>query len=379
MLAYYAPEEAGFAADRLQRVYRELEQAVESGAIPGAALLVARGGRAVAPFAVGRQVPEQPDSKMSPDSIFLVASVTKPVVAAALMLLVERGKLLIGDRVAEHLPEFGNRGKEAVRVYHLLTHTSGLPDMLPENIELRRQHAPLSEFVRRIYDLELNFVPGTRVQYQSAGIALLGEIVERISGMALPAFLRQEIFVPLRMADSSLGVGDLDQSRIAHINLPENMRGADWNWNRSYWRQFGAPWGGLFTTVSDYFRFCQLFLSGGSWDGIPVLSAATATAMRTDQSSHIVRVHDVDLPGIFWGRTWGFGWAIVDKRVPDGGQPFFGDLSSPQSFGHAGSTGTVVWADPVSEVVCVLFTTEPSAARNGLLGRCSNLVAAAAL
>ncbi len=256
MLAYYAPEEAGFAADRLQRVYQALDEAASRGAIPGAALLVARGGRAVAPFAVGRQFPDQPDPQVTADSIFLVASVTKPVVAAALMLLVERGKLMISDRVADHLPEFGNRGKEAVRVHHLLTHTSGLPDMLPENYELRRRHAPLKEFVRRIFELELDFAPGTRVQYQSTGIALLGEIVERISGMPLPAFLRQEIFIPLRMADSSLGVGDLDQTRIVRVNLPEEMREADWGWNNAYWWNFGAPWGGMFTTVSDHFRFC---------------------------------------------------------------------------------------------------------------------------
>ena len=243
MLAYYAPEEAGFAEDRLQLVYHQLEQAAASGAIPGAALLVARAGRAVAPFAVGRQIPDEPESKVSPESIFLVASVTKPVVAAALLLLVERGKLLISDRVADLLPEFGNHGKEAVRVHHLLTHTSGLPDMLPENTELRRQHAPLSEFVRRICELELDFAPGTRIQYQSAGIALLGEIVERISGMALPAFLRQEFFIPLRMADSSLGVGDLDQSRIVHVNLPEEMRDADLGLESTrsveFWRTVG--------------------------------------------------------------------------------------------------------------------------------------------
>src|SRR5215203_5811954 len=171
MLAYYAPEDAGFSLDRLQRVQRELEQAASSRAIPGAALLVARGGRAVAPFAVGRQFPDEPTSKVSPDSIFLVASVTKPVVATAMMLLVEQGKLLVSDRVADHLTEFGNRGKENVRIHHLLTHTSGLPDMLPENVALRQQHAPLSEFVRRICELELDFAPGTHIQYQSAGIA----------------------------------------------------------------------------------------------------------------------------------------------------------------------------------------------------------------
>lgn len=379
MLAYFAPEEAGFSADRLQRVYTELEQAAANGTIPGAALLVARRGRAVAPFAVGRQYPDQPDSKISPDTIFLVASVTKPVVATALMLLVERGKLMISDRVADYLPEFGNRGKENVRIHHLLTHTSGLPDMLPENYELRRQHAPLSEFVRRIYDLELDFAPGTRVQYQSTGIALLGEIVERISGMSLPEFLRQEFFIPLRMADSSLGVGDLDQSRIAHVTLPEEMQGADWGWNHPYWWNFAAPWGGMFTTVSDHFRFCQMFLNGGTWDGVSVLSPATVTAMTSDQSSGILKAFNPDRSGMIWGQTWGLGWTIVGHRIPDGGRSFFGDLSSPKTFGHGGATGTVVWVDPEREIVCILFTNEPRATRNGLLGRCSNLVAAAAL
>ena len=379
MLAYYAPEEAGFAEDRLQRVYRALEDATASGLIPGAALLVARKGRAVAPFAVGRQFPDEPGSAILPESIFLVASVTKPVVAAGLMLLVERGKLLMSDRVAEHIPEFGNRGKEAVRVHHLLTHTSGLPDMLPENVELRRQHAPLAEFVRRICALELDFSPGTRVQYQSAGIALLGEIIERISGMSTPEFLRQEFFVPLRMADSSLGVGDLEQSRIVHVNLPDEMRGVDWGWNQPYWWNFGAPWGGMFTTVSDHFRFCQMFLNGGTWDGVSVLSPATATAMTTDQSSAILKAFDPDRSGMVWGQSWGLGWTICGPRVPDGGRIFLGDLTSPQTFGHAGATGTTVWADPVSGVVCILFTNEPATTRNGFLGRCSNLVAAAAL
>jgi CubicO group peptidase (beta-lactamase class C family) len=82
---------------------------------------------------------------------------------------------------------------------------------------------------------------------------------------------------------------------------------------------------------------------------------------------------------MIWGQSWGLGWTIVGPRVPDGGRAFFGDLSSPQTFGHGGATGTVVWVDPVRQTVCILFTNEPRAIRNGLLGRWSNLVAAAAL
>ena len=113
---------------------RCLDEAAAHGDIPGAALLVGRGCKPVAPHVCGRLF-DSPDSPpIDPQTIFLVASVTKPVTAAAVMLLVERGQLLLSDRVADYLPEFGNRGKEAIRVRHLLTHTSGLPDMLPDNV-----------------------------------------------------------------------------------------------------------------------------------------------------------------------------------------------------------------------------------------------------
>jgi CubicO group peptidase (beta-lactamase class C family) len=334
----------------------------------------------VAPYVVGRQFPERPQPLVTPDTIFQVASLTKPVTAAAVMVLVERGKLLLSDRVSDYLPEFGNRGKAQVRIHHLLTHTSGLPDMLRENIELRQQHAPLSEFVRRIYDLELEFAPGTRIQYQSMGIALLGEIVARISGQSLPDFLHQELFVPLRMQDTGLGVQRLDADRIAHGTDAPEMRSSSWGRHSPYWQNFGAPWGGLFTTVADYFRFCQLFLNGGSYDGVQVFSPATVAAMTTEQTRAILVAATPELrAGLVWGQKWGLGWAMVGPRIPDGGRTFFGDLLSPNAFGHAGATGTAAWVDPVQETVCILFTTEPAVVGNGFLGRCSNLVAAAAV
>jgi CubicO group peptidase (beta-lactamase class C family) len=181
------------------------------------------------------------------------------------------------------------------------------------------------------------------------------------------------------MADSSLGAGDLEPQRIVHVNVPDEMRGVDWGWNQPYWWNFGAPWGGMFTTVSDHFRFCQMFLNGGTWDGVSILSPATATTMTTDHSTAILAAGSNDRSGMFWGQIWGLGWTVVGPRIPDGGRALFGDLSSPLTFGHGGATGTVVWVDPVREVVCILFTSEPRATRNGLLGRCSNMVAAAAL
>jgi CubicO group peptidase (beta-lactamase class C family) len=287
------------------------------------------------------------------------------------MLLVERGELSLDDRAAEHVPEFGNRGKEAVLVRHLMTHTSGLPDMLPENYDLRREHAPLSEFVRRVCLLPLDFEPGTQVQYQSMGIAILAEIVERISGTSLPEFMRSEIFTPLGMTDTALGYHSESAHRIAHVNVAEEMRDTDWGWNTPYWWSFGAPWGGMFSTVGDLTRWLGVFLNDGSAGGRQIFSPATVAAMTRDQTS--------SMPGLPRRATleasWGLGW----RRVA-GGQwsSYFGDLLSPGSYGHGGSTGTAVWNDPARQMSCVLLTTEPSASSGRLLGRCSTLVSAAA-
>ena len=353
---------------RLNQAYHYLEELVGTGRIPGASILVADNGIPIEARSFGNMSLLPNSQQVQPDTIFLVASVTKPVTAAAVMLLVERGKLLLDDPVYSIIPEFANRGKEVITVRHLMTHTSGLPDMLPENTQLREKHAPLKEFIRRICDLELDFPAGTSIQYQSCGIAILGEIVERITGASLPEFLRSEIFSPLGMHDTSLGIGVLQTDRVAHVNIGEEMQKVDWGWNKSYWRNFGAPWGGMFSTVNDMFRFCQAFINGGELDGIRVFSLATTKAMTSDQTTLMPNIPSE----IKSGRVWGLGWRLQ----PTADWSAFGDLVSPGAFGHYGATGTVVWADPLSRAVCILFTTQPSASSEGILGRCSNMVAA---
>lgn len=352
----------------LTPAYDFLQNITESRRVPGAALLVARRGQPTTVHAFGKTGPIPESLPMQSDTVFLVASVTKPVTVAAVMLLVERGELLLSDPVASIIPEFGNRGKNAICVRHLMTHTSGLPDMLPENERLRRQHAPLSEFVRRIYEVEPRFAPDTNIQYQSCGIAILGEIVERVAGIPLPQFLEQEFFHPLEMHDTSLGVGKLEISRIASVNVGKVMGQTDWHWNTPYWRNFAAPWGGMFSTVTDTYRFCRMFLNGGELDGVRVLGSATVAAMTRDQTSSIPTIP----AEARHGQAWGFGWRLQ----PASGWSYFGDLISPGSYGHGGATGTVVWVDLIREIICVLFTNQPSASSEGILGRCSNLVAA---
>ncbi len=137
---------------------------------------------------------------LNTDAVFLLASLTKPMTASALMILVDRKQVSLTDRVQKFIPEFRGDGREQVLVKHLLTHTSGLPDMLPNNEALRKQHAPLSEFVAFTCRTPLLFVPGSEWRYQSMGILLAGEIVSRVSREPLPDFLREHVYRPLGMS-----------------------------------------------------------------------------------------------------------------------------------------------------------------------------------
>ena len=360
-----SPEDVGIDSERLNRAFEYLAEKTKDGSLPAASLAVSRHGIPIAMRGYGRRAPGSAEPA-SADSIYLVASVTKMFTVTSVMMLLDRGKVLLDDPVAHYIPEFGNRGKEEIKVFHLMTHTSGLPDMLPNNLELRKAHAPLSEFYRHMHDLELDFPPGTNIQYQSCGTNMLAEIVERVSGLSIREFMRQEIFEPLGMADTSLGVNPTLEKRIAAVNVPVEHVGADWGWTSNYWRNFGAPWGGMFSTVGDTTRFMQMFLNGGELDGAQLLSLAAVELMVRDHTSEMPLIAE----SVKYGQTWGLGW-----RLHPANWGYSGDLLSPSAFAHGGATGT----DPVLDLVCVLYTTEPSAASKGILSRCSNLVAASAL
>ena len=336
------------STERLDTAYQILQsRADDAHAFAGSAIAVSRDGISLPPKGFGTGEYGESTRPIAPDSIFLVASVTKPLTALAAVLLVERGALALDDRVSDIVPEFAQRAKDGVRVVHLLTHTSGLPDMLPNNEELRQQHASFDRFVKGICQCGLLFEPGTQVRYQSMGTAILGEIVQRLSGRSLPAFLQDEVFVPVGMSSTSLGIRDDLANRVVDVRLPEAQRGTNWHWNSDYWRRFGAPWGGMYASVGDLVRLLQLFLSGGQLDGTRVLSTASATAMITDQTNRMPALSAEDRAH----NRWGLGWRLGS----------WGDLGSAQSFSHGGATGTLVGADPTSGLSCAIFTTQPGA------------------
>jgi CubicO group peptidase (beta-lactamase class C family) len=350
------PAAVGISRAGLDRVNALLESEIRQG-LGAASILVARQGTIVLHKGFGHLSPESGSPKVEPDSVYIVASITKPVTATALMMLVERGQVSLTDPVSTYLPEFTGGEKSKVRVLDLLAHTSGMPDMLPENTELRRAHAPLSEFVKRSYTTPLLFTPGTAFRYQSMGILLAAEIVAKLSGMPLREFERKEIFEPLGMQHSALGLGGM---RIADTVRVQDSGEASWNSNSEYWRNMAHPWGGMHTTTLDLSILLQTFLNGGAYSGKRILSPLTVKAMTTNQNAHL-------------HAPWGIGWALGRSTAWNE----FGDLVSPAAFGHAGASGTVEWADPETQLLCVILTNRPLAVDGGrFLRLVSNAVAA---
>jgi CubicO group peptidase (beta-lactamase class C family) len=340
-------------------------------------LICGRSDRATRTHVFGNQTLDPASPPVRDDVIFLVASITKPIVAMGALLLVERGLLSLDDRVCEIVAQFRGRGKYGVTVRHLLTHSSGLPDMLPQNRELRESHASLDEFVAGTCAAEMGFPPGRGVRYQSMGFGLLGEIIRTISGRTCSDFLRTEIFQPLWMNDTSLGAPDKwydpangRAARIAEIRVPEDQRDAasDWGWNSRYWRGLGAPWGGVLSTPRDLARFAQAMLSGGTLDGTRVFAKATVEAATRNQLSGLFGIPVAEREGRPWGLGWRLSWP--------GYSPYFGDLLGPRMYGHMGATGTVLWIDPDRDAFAVILMTQPQEPQGTYLARLSNAIAA---
>ena len=368
-MPYSDAQSAGLDAGRLRQARALMQRWVETNVVPAAALCVGRRRHVLEPILVGRQRPGEP-AALRDDAQFLIASITKPVTATAALLLVERGQLALHDRVASIVPAFAANGKENVTVLHLLTHTSGLPDMLADNERLRREHRPLAAFVEATCRLAPAFRAGTRVNYQSMGSAMLAEIVRVVSGVPLAEFLQREVFRPLGMNDTTLGTRTAD--RVARIRLPAGEQArAEWGWNSGYWLAFGAPWGGLITTPADLAKLCRAMLGGGALDEARLLSPATVRAMTTNQLAGQPEVPEEDRRC----KPWGLGWRLNWPGQPDS----FGDLLGANAYGHWGATGTLCWIDPDADLFFILFTTEPLDTCRGALVRLSNLVAASRL
>jgi CubicO group peptidase (beta-lactamase class C family) len=334
--ALAAPLLAAMRQEKFDAAAGVLTKAVADGQLSAASLCIRQGKDQYA-RAFG--------AAKSTDAPFLLASITKTLSAAAVMTLYDQSKFRLDDPVMKFIPEFSEGPRKKITISNLLTHISGLPDQLPENHALRKSHAGLAQFAEAAIRTPLLFEPGARYSYSSMGILLATEVARRISGVGTLEFVDKAVFQPLEMKQSALGLGKFKREDIVVNQVeraaPESGGGdptaKEWDWNSPYWRALGAPWGTAHCSAPDVARFYGEFLH------------PTSRMLKPETARLMVRNHN---PEGFAPR--GLGFASGTSSGSPG--------CSEKTFGHSGSSGTLAWADPATDTVCVVLTTLPGAA-----------------
>jgi CubicO group peptidase (beta-lactamase class C family) len=324
-----AARAAGWDAAKLETAADLMGEWTNDGRVQGASILVEQGAR---------RFMRNLGTARGAEPVFLLASITKPMTAAAVMTLVDAGEIRLEDSATKYFPRFTGEGREAITIRNLLTHTGGLPDMLANDEALRARHAPLAEYRDEAFRAPLKFAPGTSYSYSSMGILLASEIARKVTGTPFAQFVEDKVFRPLEMNRTTLGLrGRANNQTVASQAAPALTEAGkrtwpDWQWNSAYWRNLGAPWGGALGPASDIARFYREFLDQRG----RILKPMTEQMMIVNQSP----------PGV---KASGLGFDLP----PSVGSPACG----PRTFGHNGSTGTLSWADPGSGTICVILTT----------------------
>ena len=372
------PEELGFSADRLARLTQTLRQDVGEGGLPGAVVLIAREGK-IAYFEQVGALDPQAKTQMNKDAIFRIYSMTKPVTSVAVMMLVEEGRLWLGDPIAKYLPEFkdmkvgvekpGADGKPTlelvparrpITVHDLMRHTSGLTyGIFGDNLVKRsyRENGlngsldiDNAEFVKRLAAQPLMAQPGALWEY-SHSTDVLGRLVEVISGKKLSVFFKERIFDPLGMKDTSFVVDPANHARIAepYANDRVIVPQVDIHDPRvAYKSEAGGA--GLSGTAIDYARFLQMLLNGGELEGKRYLSPKTIDYMTSDQLNAASRAGGY-APGEGYG--FGLGFAVRERA---GGSSLPGSVGD---YSWGGAAGTYFWVDPKERMFVVYMMQSP--------------------
>lgn len=363
------PESLGFSSVRLARIASWFQGQVDAREFPGAVIAIARNGKLAYLEAIGfqdrgKQIP------MRRDSIFWIASMTKPITSVAAMILVEEGKLDLDAPVAQYLPELKDMQvgeenanpttgvteltyapqKRLMTVRDLLKHTSGLiypPQYLDSPIHRLYRKAvfsrnrTLADFVASLAQLPLAHQPGEVWEY-SWGVDVLARIVELQSGQTFEDFLKTRVFDPLHMVDTGFYAPPEKLDRL--VDPPGDQREPIWDVTTK--PKLFSGGGGLVSTAPDYLRFCQMLLNGGELDGARILKRESVQLMTTNSLPKDIRF-GLDFVGPAVGSTWGLGFAI--RADPE-------RSSVPGSVGSytwSGAGGTVFWVDPAQNLVVV--------------------------
>ena len=326
-----------------------IRKSIAAKEIAGAVTLVATPDRIIHLDASGHAV--LPNEDMQTDAIFWIASMSKPVLAALLLMLQDEGLLNVDDPVEKYLPEFKGLktkdGKAApVTIRHLLTHTSGMGEITADQARASKK---LADVIPLYIAKPVGFTPGSKWVYCQSGINTGGRIAEVVTGEPLEKLLQKRLFGPLGMKDTTFYLTEKQLPRLAKSYRRTDkgdLEATDIFFlggkSPTSTDRFPAPNGGLFSTATDYARFCQMVLRGGELDGKRYLKPETVKLMTTIQTADLKT-------GFTPGNGWGLGCCVV--REPQGVTA----MLSPGSFGHGGAYGTQAWIDPTAKRVYILM------------------------
>ena len=385
-------DNAGFDAERLGKVHAMVKQYVDDGKHAGAVTLVARKGKIVDVANFGYRDLES-KAPMAPDTIFRIYSMSKIITSVAALILFEEGRFGLDDPVTDYIPELRNlkvinpgggenvdlgRMKRPVTIRHLLTHTSGFtydfsaPEQLKPHwakADIWNEAVDLKEFIRRTSFIPLAHQPGEKFTY-GVNTDVLGYLVQVISGMPFEQFLRERIFAPLKMGDTSFDVPPEKMNRLAKLyeNGPDKELRAvakpPYGTYAEAGKGFPSGGGGLFSTINDYFRFGQMLLNGGTLDGKRVMGRKTVEFMTVNQLTFLDKAA-LDARG-----ADGFGLGgSVRLDLAKGGT-----LGSVGQFGWSGAATTTFIMDPQEQMIAIFMAQHLPFNQHGVFGKFSTLV-----
>jgi len=344
------PESVGMSSIRLREAMDSVRSWTQQERIMGGTLLVIRRGRMVFHEAAGWADKDRGEA-LRTDHVVSMRSMTKPLVGSAVMMLIEEGRLRLEDRVSQYLPSFDNARSREITIFQLLTHTSGITgEIYNDQNGTGTPYRTLREAVDAVGQKGPSLPPGTQYSYSDPGTSTLGALIAQVSGMASEDFIGRRLLEPLGMTDSRLllHANDPLRPRTASTYRRENGR-----WAR-YWDNtmplavpFFRASGGLWSTSLDYARFMAMMLARGEYDSKRFLSRASIDLALQPHAAYVYSSAEQKERDRFYA----LHWTVYTDRYRPVAPPFAAGI-----FEHAGSDGTLAWADPSRELILIYIT-----------------------
>lgn len=334
-----------------------LDTWVADGVVRGAGAAIWHDGEIAATHEAGTAREDHP---VTPETLFALASVSKPLTATAVVHAVDAGGLELDMPVSSIVPEFGSVDdmlaadvypqlealRDRVSVRHLLCHVSGLPENAGVKRVRMRDKPTLDQIVDIMCGLPLQSAPGELLRYSNAGFGIAARVVERATGSEIHRYIDENILGPLGLANVLTRPGPDDAARLTFTDDAASAGTDVESYNSRYWQDLGIPWGGYYGSPSDIARFAATFFPGVK----SVLSDDLKAEMIVDQTGRVPG--GVDSAGVRWEHgAWGLGWEVAEDKQ----RHWTGMTRSPATFCHWGQSGTLVWADPERRLALAVF------------------------